>query len=256
MSVLFGEMTREQIRRVAPDSIAVLPTAAIEQHGPHLPVFTDSLMCELIARKAAEKAADRASVVVAPILFFGNSHHHFPFPGVMSLQSHNFMAAVTDALEGLVKSGFRKVVVLNGHGGNSNPINVVGQDLVNRLGNPVACAAGDYWNIARPALLEKNVMASGLIPGHAGRFETSLVLGVRPDLVDQGAIADMGNEIQENTGLDVGLSGAMVQVHGEWQAGLGYTDNPADASPEEGKAMLEIITDSVASFYAAFANQG
>ena len=252
MSVLFGEMTREQIRRVAPDSIAVLPTAAIEQHGPHLPVFTDSLMCELIARKAAEKAADRASVVVAPILFFGNSHHHFPFPGVMSLQSHNFMAAVTDALEGLVKSGFRKVVVLNGHGGNSNPINVVGQDLVNRLGNPVACAAGDYWNIARPALLEKNVMASGLIPGHAGRFETSLVLGVRPDLVDQGAIADMGNEIQENTGLDVGLSGAMVQVHGEWQAGLGYTDNPADASPEEGKAMLEIITDSVATFYAAF----
>ena len=256
MSVLFGEMTREQIRRVAPDSIAVLPTAAIEQHGPHLPVFTDSLMCELIARKAAEKAADRASVVVAPILFFGNSHHHFPFPGVMSLQSHNFMAAVTDALEGLVKSGFRRVVVLNGHGGNSNPINVVGQDLVNRLGNPVACAAGDYWNIARPALLEKNVMASGLIPGHAGRFETSLVLGVRPDLVDQEAIADMGDEIQENAGLDVGLSGAMVQVHGEWQAGLGYTDNPADASPEEGKAMLEIITDSVASFYAAFANQG
>jgi creatinine amidohydrolase len=256
MSVLFGEMTREQIRRVAPDSIAVLPTAAIEQHGPHLPVFTDSLMCELIARKAAEKAADRASVVVAPILFFGNSHHHFPFPGVMSLQSHNFMATVTDALEGLVKSGFRKVVVLNGHGGNSNPVNVVGQDLVNRLGNPVACAAGDYWNIARPALLEKNVMASGLIPGHAGRFETSLVLGVRPDLVDQEAIADMGNETQENTGLDVGLSGAMVQVHGEWQAGLGYTDNPADASPEEGKAMLEIITDSVATFYAAFSNQG
>ena len=124
--------------------------------------------------------------------------------------------------------------------------------LVNRLGNPVACAAGDYWNIARPALLEKNVMASGLIPGHAGRFETSLVLGVRPDLVDQEAIADMGDEIQENAGLDVGLSGAMVQVHGEWQAGLGYTDNPADASPEEGKAMLEIITDSVATFYAAF----
>lgn len=253
MSVLFGEMTREQIRRVAPDSVAVLPTAAIEQHGPHLPVFTDSLMCELIARKAAERAAGRASVVVAPILFFGNSHHHFPFPGVMSFQSQNFMAAVTDALEGLVKSGFRKVAVLNGHGGNSNPINVVGQDLVNRLGNPAACATGDYWNIARPALLEKAFMPSALIPGHAGRFETSLVLGVRPDLVDQDAIADMGEQVQENTGLDVGLSGAMVQVHGEWQAGLGYTDNPADASAEEGKAMLEIIIDSVANFYAAFA---
>lgn len=253
MSVLFGEMTREKIRQIAPDSIAVLPTAAIEQHGPHLPVFTDSLMCEMIARRAAESAADRASVVVAPILFFGNSHHHFPFPGVMSLQSHNFMAAVTDGLEGLVKSGFRKVVVLNGHGGNSNPINVVGQDLVNRLGNPVACATGDYWNIARPALLEKEFMASGLIPGHAGRFETSLVLGVRPDLVDQEAIADMGDQIQENTGLDVGLSGALVQAHGEWQAGLGYTDNPADGSAEEGAAMLEIIVDSVATFYAAFA---
>ena len=252
MSVLFGEMTREKIRKVAPDSIAVLPTAAIDQHGPHLPVFTDSLVCETVARKAAERAADRASVVVAPILFFGNSHHHFPFPGVMSLQSHTFMAAVTDGLEGLVKSGFRKVAVLNGHGGNVSPIGVVGQDLVNRLGNPAACATASYWDIARPALLEREFMLPGLIPGHAGRFETSLVRALRPELVDQDAIDRMSDERQDNAGLDVDLSGAMVQVHGEWQAGLGYTDNPADSSAEEGAAMLEVIIDNVASFFAAF----
>jgi creatinine amidohydrolase len=170
----------------------------------------------------------------------------------MSLQSHTYMAAVTDALEGLVRSGFRKLIVLNGHGGNSNPINVVGQDLVNRLGHQAAVATGDYWNIARQGFLDADIMPADLIPGHAGRFETSLVLALRPDLVDRATLEQMGTEVQENAGLDVDLAGAMVQVHGEWQAGAGYTDCPADASEADGQALIDIIVRSIADFYVAF----
>jgi creatinine amidohydrolase len=124
MTQLLAEMTREQIRQAAPNAVAVLPTAAIEQHGPHMPILTDTLLCGTVALRAAETRSLRpsgaANVLVAPVLPYGNSHHHRPFPGVLSLSSDTFMAAVTDILEGLVLSGFRKVIVLNGHGGNTD----------------------------------------------------------------------------------------------------------------------------------------
>ena len=251
MTVLFCEMTREQIRRLAPTATAVLPTAAIEQHGPHLPVWTDSLVCETVARRAAELAARQASIVVAPILCFGSSHHHYPFPGVLSLTSATFTAAVTEVREGLVGSGFRKLVVLNGHGGNSNLIGVIGQDLVNRLGHPVTVASADYWNIARAAIAESRVFPDGWVPGHAGLFETALVLALRPDLVDRPALAGLV-EAPGDAGLDVSLEGGTVQEYGTWAAGPGYSDNPAAASEEAGRAGLDIIVQRTADFLVAF----
>lgn len=252
MTVLLAEMTRETIRRLAPRATAVLPTAAIEQHGAHLPIITDALLCETIARRAAERAATQAPVVVAPALVYGSSHHHRPFPGVLSLTSEHYMAAVVDLLEGLVLSGFKRLVVLNGHGGNTEALGVVALDLVNRLGHPVAVATAPYWEIARSALTAQGLIADGLIPGHAGRFETSLVLALRPDLVDREALAHAADMTGDKRGLYVGLSGAVVQVHGAWGSGPGYTDNPAAASAEAGEVMLSVIVERVAAFLAAF----
>jgi creatinine amidohydrolase len=243
-------MTREQIRRIAPSAVAVLPTAAIEQHGPHLPVWTDALVCETVARRAAERAAGQAVVVVAPILPYGSSHHHFPFPGVLSLASSTFIAAVVDVLEGLVKSGFRRLAILNGHGGNADLIGVIGQDMVNRLGHPVTMATANYWDIAAQALNEANLSPNKYDPGHAGHFETSLVLALRPDLVDREAMA-AAPEVKDAGGLDVGLQGGVVQKHGEWGVSPGYTDNPAAATAETGQRYLDVIVERVADFLIA-----
>ncbi len=250
MSLMY-ELTREEIRRIAPQATVVLPVASIEQHGPHLPVWTDSLVCETIARRAAERATGQAQVVVAPILFYGNSHHHFPFPGVLSLTSQTFSAAVTDILESLVRSGFRKLVVLNGHGGNTEAIGLVASDMVNRLGHPVSIATAAYWEVARPALTAKNLLPNELIPGHAGRFETALVMAIRPDLVDQAAMAKLAN-MSGAVGPFGKLSGATVQVHGAWAASPGYSDNPSGATAEAGQSYLEVIVQCVGDFLAAF----
>jgi len=252
MTVLLSEMTRDQIKHLAPEAIAVLPTASIEQHGPHLPVLTDTLLCGTVAQRGAELAAEQIPVVVAPVLCYGNSHHHRPFAGVLSLSSQTFMTAVTEVLEGLVLSGFRQLVVLNGHGGNTDSNAVVGLDFANRLGHPVKIATGAYWDIARPALVEKGLMAGHLIPGHAGRFETALVMAIRPELVNQEGLGQARNVSQENKGLFDALAGAMTQVHGAWGAGPGYTDNPAAATPEEGRAMLDVIVGRIANFLIAF----
>ena len=252
MTVLLAEMTREQIKRAAPNAIAVLPTAAIEQHGPHMAILTDTLLCGTVAQRAAERAADRVQVLVAPVLCYGNSHHHRPFAGVLSLSSATFMAAVTDVLEGLKLSGFRKLIVLNGHGGNTDSNAVVGLDFVNRLGHDVTIATGAYWDIARAALVEKGLMPSSQIPGHAGRFETSMVMGLRPELVDAEALKQVRDMTQASKGLFADLSGATMQVHGAWGASTGYTDNPALSSAEEGKQLMEVVVQRVSDFFVAF----
>jgi creatinine amidohydrolase len=89
------------------------------------------------------------------------------------------------------------------------------------------------------------------VPGHAGQFETALVLALRPDLVDPQVLA--GVPVAANDGgLDVHLEGGTVQAHGTWGAGPGYTDNPAAATAQAGQACLEIIVQKTAEFLAAF----
>ena len=260
MSQLLAEHTREQIREVAPTAIAVLPTAAIEQHGPHMPILTDTLLCGSVALRAAEQVAAESggtvNVLVAPVLPYGNSHHHRPFPGVLSLSSGTFMAAVTDILEGLVLSGFRKLIVLNGHGGNTDSNAVVGLDFVNRLDHDVAIATAADRDIARPAIVEQGIMPGNQIPGHAGRFEAAMVMALRPDLINDAGMAQISDQSKESQGLFSAMGGATVQVHGAWGAGVGYTDNPAAATAADGEAMLDIVVDRVAAFFAAFVGAG
>ncbi|MCB0064203.1 MAG: creatininase family protein [Caldilineaceae bacterium] len=253
MTVLLAEMTREQIGELAPQAVAVLPTASVEQHGPHAPVITDTLLCGTVAQRAAEAAADQTTVVVAPVLCYGNSHHHRPFPGVLSLTSGTYMTAVTEILEGLVLSGFRKLIVLNGHGGNTDSNNVVGLDFVNRLGHDVTIATGAYWDIARAALVERSGMPNLRIPGHAGRFETSMVMALRPDLISEAGLGKVQDQSKVTKGLFGNLTGATVQMHGAWAAGTGYTDNPAESSAEEGETLLQIVVEQVSQFYIEFA---
>jgi len=255
MSTLLSEMTREQIRQVAPGAVAVLPLAAIEQHGPHLPVCTDLLICETVAQRAVEATVGRSSAVVTPALCFGNSHHHYPFPGVLSLTSHTYIAAVTEVLESLVRSGFRKLVLFNGHGGNTDANGVVALDMVNRLGHPVSVATASYWDISREALTEGGMVADALLPGHAGYFETSMVMAIRPDLVDRDALVQLGDTFEPPGRIFEHLSGATVQTHGVWAAGPGVSDNPVTAGAEIGRACLEIMVEQVADFLMAFAQR-
>lgn len=252
MTVLLEEMTRDQIEALAPTAIAILPTASIEQHGPHLPVLTDTLLCGTVARLAAEQAQPHAPVVVAPVLCYGNSHHHRPFAGVLSLTSHTYMTAVTEVLEGLLLSGFTRLVVLNGHGGNTDSNAVVALDFVNRLDHPAIIATAAYWDIARAALIETGILTHEEIPGHAGRFETDLVLAIRPELVDPAVLSATPDVRGNLKGLFADLGGGVIQQNGVWAAGPGYTDNPAAASASEGATVLEIVVGRVAAFMMAF----
>jgi creatinine amidohydrolase len=251
MTTQLSELTRERIAAIAPDAVVVLPTASIEQHGPHLPLITDTALCGAVADRAAKNAAKEVPLLVAPVFWTGNSHHHFPFPGTLSLPSPRYIATVVDVLESLVRSGFRKLIILNGHGGNTDSNRVVALDMANRLDHPVRIAAAAYWDVARSSLVEEAGFDGRLIPGHAGRFETSLMMAIRPDLVDRAGLAGT-RSLPEDQGLFSDFGGAVVHTRGAWQESVGYTDDPAAATPEEGRRLLEICVRCVAEFFTAF----
>lgn len=244
--LLLAEMTREQIREVAPRAIAILPTASTEQHGPHLPVCTDATICEAVCRLAAERASAEVSAVVAPTVVFGISDHHRPYPGVLSLPSVTFIQVVSDVAIGLIASGFRKIAIVNGHGGNDEAVRIVARDLANAY--PVAAAATSYWLLAQSVGVVAEARGAGPVPGHAGHFETSLMLALRPDLVDGRPEAGAGrSDPQLRPGATIARAGARI---GD---GPGHTDDASGASADLGRRLLDAIVGEVAAFLRDFA---
>jgi creatinine amidohydrolase len=242
-TVLLADLTREQIRAVAPTAVAVLPTAAIEQHGPHLTIATDTLVCTTVCHRAAEIAAATTPVLVAPPVHFGSSHHHRPHPGVLSVTSTTFGQVVREVCEGLVLAGFRRLAIVNGHGGNEEAVRLAAREVA--LVHPVTIAAASYWTIAGRALVEAGLVGTGGFPGHAGAFETSLVMALRPDLVDGAAMPPP----RPTAGApDLEHRPLVIRAGSSLGSGPGYTDDPSRASAERGARILAVITAEVARF--------
>jgi creatinine amidohydrolase len=246
--LLLNELTREEARAIAPEAVVLFPVGATEQHGPHLPVGTDSFAVEAIARRAAVLADDRARVVVTPTLPFGSSHHHLPFGGTMSLRTETYYRLILDLTDSLIVGGFRRIFILNGHGGNHELIQLVARDLA--LKHPVEIGAGSYWHVARRALEATDAGRLDRVPGHAGAFETSLVLHLRPELVREPRPSREGDAWPVARGTDPGYR---LEINGSWQTIDGFTDSPALATADLGAAAIEAVAGAVADALAEFA---
>ncbi len=249
--LLLQELTREETRTVAPDTLVLFPVGAVEQHGPHLPVGTDFFTVEHIARAAATEAAAQIPVLVAPTLPFGSSHHHLPFGGTMSLGTETYYRAVHDLVESLLVVGFHRIFILNGHGGNHELVQLVARDLA--LKHPANIAAASYWTVGWDALVEAQAHVFGRLPGHAGVFETSQMLALRPDLVQQPLPHREGV-----TGTDPRTFARpyRAEMHGFWQGINGYTDNPDRADADRGRTYLSASARAVAAAMVEFYKAG
>jgi creatinine amidohydrolase len=238
--MLLAEMTREEARRLAPDALVLLPVGAVEQHGPHLPTGVDTFAVTHIAHTAAARVADPPRLVVAPTLPFGSSHHHLPFGGTLSLGSETYYRVLCDLAESLIRSGFRRIFILNGHGGNNELIQLVARDTA--LKHDAHLAAAAYWSIAWDALVAAGAHAQSPVPGHAGSFETALTLALRPELVREPRPRRAPSE----PGDTRGFAPYRAELHGAWQRIDGFTDSPDQAEAAQGAHYLEIIASEVA----------
>ena len=243
--VLLWEMTREQIRGFAPTATAVFPTAAVEQHGPHMAIATDTLAVTEICRRAAEIASKQTPVTVAPPLAFGSSHHHRPY-SALSLSQDTFKQVVFEIAESLVLSGFKRIAVVNGHGGNDELVRVAAREISLKYPD-VTIAASSYWTIAHAALVaEAKVGDHGQLPGHAGAFETSLVMALRPELVDAASFPKaLPLPTTESQPIN---RPTLIRAGSKLGDGPGYTDDPSKATAEAGNRYLDIVSRELAAF--------
>ncbi|MFC7177177.1 creatininase family protein [Halosegnis marinus] len=222
-------LARETTRSVAEadPEVAVLPVGSTEQHGPHLPLGTDHLVAEAFA-----DALDRADSVVLPTLPVGVSDHHRQFHGTLSLSPETFERAVRETVASLAEHGTRKVVLLNGHGGNDDALRRAARTL--RREETAFAVPWNWWDGYDPALAE-DLLGEGL--GHANAVETSMVLHVARDLVDEERVADAEATAAESWGREV--HGADVGFDTADFSEGGAVGTPTAASADAGKQLFD-----------------
>jgi creatinine amidohydrolase len=235
------DMTWPLVDALDRDTPVVFPIAALEQHGRHMPLFTDSLLlAEILGR--VHRMAVAANVLFAPLQWLGNSHHHLDMPGTLSASARCYLDLLDELAESFLAHRFRRIVFLNGHGGNTIPSQQAIFELRQkyRQHRDLLLSSLTYWDS-----VDVTGSVAGLVQkqmGHACEWETSMMLAIRPDLV-------MG-ELGQLPEVVLGAGGA--PAYRAWtmpdRSAPGHLGNPAAATAEKGAALLKAFANGVAGF--------
>jgi creatinine amidohydrolase len=220
----------------------VFPVAALEQHGRHMPVFTDSLLLGEVLRRVKQTPA-AAKCLFAPLQWLGNSHHHLDFPGTLSATPRVYLDLLKDLAGCFLARGFTRLVFVNGHGGNIVPAQQALFELKqdHRDRRELLLLALTYWDAAGPpadaipGLVQKQM-------GHACEWETSMVLRLAPHLV----VGDVKGvpEVPFGRGFAPGYRAWVMPDRSE----PGHIGTPAAATAEKGEALFAHFAAGVAAF--------
>lgn len=219
------------------DVPVVLPVAALEQHGRHMPVFTDSLLLGEVMRRTKEKLAGR--VLFAPLMWLGNSEHHLDFPGTMTASPRLYLDLLRDMAENFLFHGFRRIVLINGHGGNIIPAQQAFFELRQKYRSraDLLLLTTTYWTLGgQPNQVDASIQQTQM--GHACEWETSMMLRIAPHLV---------GDLSKTSPVDFGKG--FSPAHRAWitkdRTEPGHIGDPRFATAEKGETLFQTFTSDV-----------
>jgi creatinine amidohydrolase len=256
-SPAWAAQTAPDVRAIGeqPGSVVVVPVGSIEQHGSHLPVSTDTVLADAVARLGADRVADELPVLVTPPVWTGLSPHHMAFGGTITLEVETMIAVLRDVAASVLDNGFDALLFVNGHGGNMSLLGTV----VTKVGRefPDAQVLGlTYFQLAEPFIDEIRESDLGGM-AHGGEFETSLMLHLRPDLVrDDRTDATPMNDPYDLRRKDL-FQGGPLSVYRSFAE---YSDSGAIGDPDlataaKGAELYERLGDELEAVLIAIHEQ-
>jgi len=234
--------------------VVVLPLGSLEQHGHHLPMLTDSMIGGEIARRAEAELGDEA--VFLPTLWTGASDHHRAFPGTVSVSNPIYVRLLVDLMESLIGAGFRRIFLLNAHGGNITPGRMAIYDvqIQHRDMPDLWLAFSSWWQIAEAQVAAVEGLQAKMVT-HACEQETSMILRLRPELVRlavaRGAVIPFESafyslDFQRPNRIDVPRTFDQMSE-------TGAIGHPELATREKGEALFAAAAGEVVAFVREFA---
>ncbi|MCA9066931.1 MAG: creatininase family protein, partial [Planctomycetaceae bacterium] len=217
-----------EIKALAPHTPVVIPVAAIEQHGHHLPVATDSMLLGEVIRRIAESLQNE--VLFAPLQWLGNSDHHMDFSGTLSARPRTYLDLLNEMIDNAVAHGFRRIVFLNGHGGNITPGKQAVFEARQRYRDrqDLLLLFGTYWEYGRPWESRDDLVQREM--GHACEWETSMIQRIHPELVRDVSQLDT---VPVHYGFEPAYRGWTTKD----RTVPGHMGSPQFASPDKGEHL-------------------
>ena len=242
-SVLWRELTAAQLRdAAAAGALVLLPVASTEQHGPHLATGVDDVLCSDICRRVGEALVEGGKpAVVAPTLWCGLAEHHVAFGGSFTLTLPTYHALLRDLCRSILRAGFRHILIVNGHGGNMSALAALTVELTRELEAPIATTT--YFFAAEQdfaAILEDQRAVL-----HACEAETSMMMVVRPDLVDEARLPEAYGQSAESP------SAVLAPVLNRWRSfremtETGVLGDARRSTPGKGERLIHAVVDGMA----------
>ncbi|MGH2776934.1 MAG: creatininase family protein [Actinomycetota bacterium] len=246
--VEFGRLTwREVAGAVEQERVPIVPIGTMEDHGHHLPIDTDVTLVEAICRGAATKLSDET--VLLPPIVHGYSPHHMDFPGTITINWETFCRYCTDVALSLVRHGFKRVLLVNGHGSNQNLVDMAARLVM--VEEPQSLVASSFYLTSdRSTEIMQRVRDSdtgGM--AHACELETSIYLHLHPEAVEMDAAVDEhGFPRTENTWID--WSDGPLKLMPWWSSfsESGVQGDPSKATAEKGRVLFEAAVDEISRY--------
>jgi creatinine amidohydrolase len=246
MTTVLAEMTSaEAAAAVERGTVVLLPVGALEQHGPGLPLGTDTIRAEALAARVAAELPD--AVVVGPSVPVGVSPHHLAFAGTVTLTPSTFVTVLREYVDSLARHGWRRFLVVTGHGGNNAALGVLAQELLHARPD-LELAWAPVTTLAPDAVGD---LSRAEVTGHSGEAETSQVLHVAPHLVRRDLLepgTTRTDELDPLSRLARGAGPPTLAVPYDRLAANGVLGDPRTATAEAGRAIYDEATHRLVAY--------